>query len=94
MNDDQALFDGVTFDPDKDGERLGAQARQVWSLMRDGAWRTLRDIATAIGAPEASVSARLRDFRKDKWGGMVVERRRRGEETRGLWEYRVIRSAA
>jgi hypothetical protein len=39
------------------------------------------------GFPEASISARLRDFRKEQFGKHVVERRRRSQ---GQWEYRLI----
>jgi hypothetical protein len=59
--------------------------------MIDGQWRTLAEISAVIRCPEASVSARLRDLRKNKFGGYLVERRRRGAERRGLFEYRVCR---
>lgn len=55
--------------------------------MRDGRWRTLREIAALTGAPEASVSARLRDARKGKFGAWVVSKRRVGMG--GLYAYRV-----
>jgi hypothetical protein len=80
--------DGDTYDPVIDHGRLNAQSKRVYGLMRDGNWRTLREISTATGDPEASVSARLRDLRKAKFGGYEVGRRRRGESS-GLWEYRV-----
>ena len=62
--------------------------------MRDGAWRTLDEISVAVGAPPASVSARLRDLRKEKFGAHLVERRSRGERGRGLYEYRVREGGA
>ncbi len=83
-------FHGATIEPELDTERLGAQYRRVFLLMRDGVWRTLREIAEATESPEASVSARLRDMRQASNGGHTVERRRRGEPSRGLHEYRVI----
>jgi len=79
-------FDGATYDPERDRDRLTAQIRRVYTLMRDGQWRTLSEISQATGDPEASVSARLRDLRKPKWGGYLVERH---YVTRGLWQYRV-----
>jgi len=82
--------DGQTFDPALDGPRLKGQTLDVFNLMRDGQWRTLAQIAYATGHPEASLSARLRDLRKPKYGGHTVERRRLGDPTRGIWEYRVI----
>ena len=85
----QPWFDGATFDLPSDGARLKSQLVAVYRLMFDGQWRTLREIADALGGqPEASVSARLRDLRKDRFGGFSVERRRRGEG-RGLFEYRL-----
>ncbi len=78
--------DGVTFVPERDEVRLNRQARCVFMLMRDGHWRSLAQISMITGEPEASISARLRDFRKAKFGGHLVERRHVGS---GLWEYRL-----
>lgn len=80
---------GDTFNAALDMDRLNAQSRRVFELMRDGDWRTLAEIAATTGDPEASVSARLRDFRKQKFGGMTVDRRRRGEPGDGIFEYRI-----
>ena len=81
-------FDGVTFDRAKDGRRLGRQLERVRAVMADGRWRTLRALSDAVDAPEASTSARLRDLRKEKHGGLWVQRRRKAG-TKGAWEYRV-----
>jgi biotin operon repressor len=81
--------DGETFEAEHDAERLGTQLVRVLALMRDGEWRTLRQIADAVGGSEAGVSARLRDLRKTRHGGYTVDRERRGDPTRGLWYYRV-----
>lgn len=83
--------EGATYEPDLDRARLGDQALRVWSVMRDGEWRTLAELAAAAHAPEASASARLRDFRKPAGGCQVVERRRRGDPGRGVFEYRLVR---
>ena len=84
--------DGITYEPAKDKVRLGKQAQRVWNVMRDGKWRPLDLIAKDADAPEASVSARLRDFRKDRFGGHTVERRRVEPHLwhSGYWEYRLI----
>jgi hypothetical protein len=84
-----AYFDGRTYDPAHDQERLNTQLWRVFSLMRDGEWRTLGEIAAAIGGSEAGVSARLRDLRKERFGRHQVERRRRGDEARGCFEYQM-----
>ncbi len=67
-------FDGETYDPARDHDRLGRQMSAVRALMGDGEWRNLREIATLTGHPEASVSARLRDLRKPSFGGYLVDR--------------------
>jgi hypothetical protein len=60
--------------------------------MKDGVWRTLSEIEKVLGVghSQAGISARLRDFRKEKFGGHTVERRRRGNAAKGLHEYRLI----
>lgn len=83
------LFDGVTYEPQRDHARLSSQFLAVRDLMLDGKPRTLREIAAVVGAPEASVSARLRDMRKARFGGYEVERHYSGE---GLFAYSVRRS--
>jgi hypothetical protein len=82
-------FDGATYDALQDGPRLNTQLRQVRDYMADGQWRALHVIASATGYPEASISARLRDLRKPKFGFYTVQRRR-VQECRGLFEYRVV----
>lgn len=78
-------IDGPDVTPE-DNLRLGKQAAAVLWHMRDGEWRTLARIAELAQAPQASVSARLRDLRKRKWGAWTVDRKCLG---RGLWVYRV-----
>lgn len=82
-------FDGATFDKKQDGERLTRQWRAIKKFMSDGEWRTLSTIETKLGYPQASISARLRDLRKAKFGSHRVESRRVGT-MRGLYEYRLI----
>lgn len=86
-----ARFDGATYDHEVDGPRLNLQLQRVYDVMKDGKWRTLSEIGDVTGYPEASVSARIRDFRKSKWGGYRVERRR---ETPGLWKYKLFAKTA
>lgn len=88
---DLSLFDqdrdGDTYDRTKDRWRLNKQHVRIYMVMRDAAWYTLGYISMVTGDPEASISARLRDFRKERFGGHVVERKR---VTDGWWEYRLI----
>lgn len=69
-----------------EGER-----KAVWSVMCDGQWRTLREIVRILDGPysEAGVSARLRDFRKEIFGGHEVLKRK-VVGSRGLYQYKVI----
>lgn len=79
-------FDGATYEPARDKDRLTAQLASVRMFMWDGDWHTLKQIATAVQCPEASASARLRDLRKPRFGAFTIERRR---VTDGLHEYRM-----
>jgi len=86
----QALLgprDGITFDAAKDTARLNRQMELVYGVMKDGGWYTLAELHERTGQPEASIGARTRDFRKQKFGGHTVERRRR---SRGVFEYRLL----
>lgn len=82
-------FSGDTFSAPRDGMRLNAQLIAVKQLMADSCWRTLQDIAGYVHASEASVSARLRDLRKEKFGTHTVNRR---HVQPGLFEYQLILS--
>lgn len=79
--------DGSTYDHARDGARLAGQHARVLAFMRDGKWRTLAEISVYTRDPESSVSARLRDLRKPKFGGHTVERE---YVQSGLHRYRVV----
>jgi len=87
--DSPTHFDGKTYDPKHDLERLTTQLGRVYDAMERGLWFTLAEISTLTGDPEASVSARVRDLRKKKFGGYTIERRRRGDPKLGIWEYKL-----
>jgi len=81
---------GETYEREFDYERLNAQARRVYNLLTTGTWWTLSQISGITQDPEASISARLRDFRKPEFGSLDIERRRLDD---GLWEYRLNQGA-
>lgn len=81
-------YGGTTFEPRLDEARLNDQTIRIYRLMNDSQWRTLAEISAETHDPEASVSARLRDLRKDDFGAFVVNRRRRTMYS-GLWEYQL-----
>ncbi len=82
-------FGGSTYEPGEDRERLTtllARVRHAVTHPR-GSWWRLDALRSACGGTEASVSARLRDLRKDKFGAHDIERRR---VAGGLFEYRCV----
>jgi hypothetical protein len=87
MNQQELKFDGDTYDHERDRERLSKQLYAVLDVMKDGRWRTLPEIAQVTESPEASVSARLRDLRKPRFGAHTVERE---YVRKGLFQYRLI----
>ena len=78
--------DGKTYEPARDRVRLGKQAGDVYDVVAKGGWYSLGAIARLTGHPEASISARLRDLRKPRFGGYDVQRRNIGG---GTWQYRL-----
>jgi hypothetical protein len=90
MTDDTAMpgpqYDGETYVPERDFKRLDAQRLRVFELMKDGLPRTLDQISEKTGDPAPSVSARLRDFRKLKFGAHIVDREYLGN---GLYTYQL-----
>ncbi len=82
-----AHFDGATYSPVKDHVRLTGLLHRVFAVMSDGNWHRLSELANRCNGSEASTSARIRDLRKDKFGGFQVDRKR---HTKGLFLYRLV----
>lgn len=83
-----AHFDGQTYSPVLDHKRLTGQLKRVYDVLSDGNWITLAVLSERADCPESSASARLRDLRKDKFGGHKVERIRHNMYP-GLFLYRL-----
>lgn len=81
-------FDGNTYDRKQDSKRLSSLLKRVRLIMLQGNWRTLKELKDETGGTESSVSARIRDLRKEKFGGHEIERKR---IVGGLYAYRLIR---
>ena len=83
-------FDGESYETERDFDRLHSQYQRVWNVMKDSKWRTLYQIHVAINGlgTEAAISARLRDFRKEKFGNHTVNRRYLHD---GLFEIVIVR---
>lgn len=80
-------FDGETYIASRDHSRLNSQLNKVFNYMNDHGWHSLDEIAQAVGCPQASVSARLRDLRKSKFGGYTIDRT---YIDNGLYHYRLV----
>lgn len=83
--------DGETYEPPRDYHRLNRQMIQVYTVVADEEWWQIQPIQQkivdyGIWAEQTSISARLRDFRKAKFGshGMIKE-----NLGGGLWQYRL-----
>lgn len=85
------LFDGRTFNQVRDGSRLRGQLEAVRGALISGGWWTLAKLSERARGSEASVSARLRDLRKPKFGAYDIERR---YVSNGVWEYHLKAGAA
>lgn len=92
MNEFEPHFDGPDYSPELDFTRLTRQIDRIRELMLDGEWRTLDEIAVLTGDPVASISAQLRHLRKPRFGSYIVYKQRRGDRSRGLFEYKVVKS--
>lgn len=69
-------FDGETYSAEQDCARLTGQLLRCFELMSDGKWWTIRELADIAECSDQSASARIRDLRKPKFGGHIVDRRR------------------
>ena len=80
-------FDGSDIIEGFDLARLTYQIRRVYDAMADGNYRTLGELESITGDGQASISAQMRNLRKTRFGGHIINKRRRGLETSGCWEY-------
>jgi len=96
MSQDQ-LSEAVALAPGGAGDgmvRPGVTQREtLLTVLRLAAqyetWVTLAELAGKTKFPPASISAQLRHLRKEKYGGWVVEKRRREWVSEVVWEYRL-----
>lgn len=90
FNGETLRFNGSDYSPKHDCVRLTKQIKRVFDLMKDGEWRTLGEIESITGDGQASVSAQLRNLRKDRFGAHTVNKQIRGDRKDGLYEYKLI----
>ena len=91
-------FSGKTYNWQLDQYRLGTQMNNVWQYFKDGEWHyppeLEENVPHATGREDkhynwCSISARVRDFRKDRFGAHNVESKRVRDG--GSWKYRLVR---
>jgi len=81
-------FDGNTYDKNKDQVRLSRQIDKVRYFLEISDYVTLDEISVATGVKNvSSISARIRDLRKDRHGNRVVERKYISD---GLYSYKLL----
>lgn len=81
------MFDGSDYIPKRDDQRLTKQHLIIFDLMKDGKFRTLRDIEMLTRQPQASISAQLRHLRKPRFGSHTINKR---YISNGLYEYQLV----
>jgi DNA-binding MarR family transcriptional regulator len=86
----QPHFNGSTYQAEFDFNRLTSQIEAIFELMKDGKHRTLGEIESLTGYPQASISAQLRNLKKDRFGKHKLYKKRRGSFEKGHWEYQLI----
>lgn len=89
---------GTAYEPKLDRARLSLQIERVRLYLLPGQWKSLSEMKAALEAiyapahfPEASLSAQLRNLRKEPYRLKVERRRRDGVHGpgAGIWEYRL-----
>ena len=80
-------FDGDDYIHGRDKARLTGQLHKIYFYILNGKWVTLKQIAEATGAPEASISAQLRNLRKERFGGHTIEKE---FVKNGIYRYRFV----
>lgn len=84
--DKEPEFDGAFYDSYRDKDRLTAKQKELFELMKDGLYRTVPEMTQIIGGTQTGASAAIRNFRKLKFGGYLVQIRNIGK---GLYQYRL-----
>ena len=82
---------GPAYVEERDGERIALQMDAIYQYLSQQRWLTLSEIEDALGYPQASISAQLRNLRKPRFGGHRVIKR---YVSNGLWAYQLHRHHA
>jgi hypothetical protein len=83
------IFDGETYDREKDAARLMRAQDRVLAFMSDGQWHLPEEVRLELDLPPGTaITSRIRDLRKQRFGAFTVERRRHADGS-GRYEYRL-----
>ena len=85
-------FAGPDYVPKHDQVRLTKKLLLVFELMSDEKFRTINEIYDALDGQVAhtTISANLRHLKKEEFGSHGMNKRRRGDESNGVFEYQII----
>lgn len=84
------MFDGAVYSDKQDRKRLLTQLERVLDAMSDGHWHTLKEMGETLDESEASISAQMRNARKERFGSRIIECHRVPGKN-GLCQYRLLR---
>lgn len=87
MNKKENIFDGSDIDQNRDGRRLATQYDIIFNIMKDGVWRSVRQLRKMTGFPENSIQSQMRHSRKKRNGSHTVNKK---YKTKGLFIYQLI----
>ena len=85
----EIYFNGSDYVPSYDQKRLTKQIYIIKDLMLKSGFVTLQDIENVTGFPQASISAQLRNLKKERFGGYILEKRRTENKESGTFEYKL-----
>jgi hypothetical protein len=71
-----------------DRKRLKSQRSGVWNILRDHRWHPLTIFKQKVKGSDSSITARIRDARKKKYGGHIIQCAR---DAAGVYRYRLVR---
>lgn len=83
----ETRFDGSDYVQERDSKRLSTQLGQIEYFMEDKGYLSLQEISDATGHPHASVSAQLRNLRKERFGSRVIDKK---YVANGLYQYKLV----
>lgn len=82
----ELFFEGCDYVHERDFPRLSPKLAHIFEIMSDGEWHTLPELHETTGYLTTTISAHIRELRKERWGGHTVHRKYLGN---GLYAYKL-----